>query len=242
MGGLPLVERGLGAGELCPTGGGLQEQVAEQEAGVGAVRPYGLVLGEAALQEPGEELLDDLEAAQRWPQPGCCRVSRGDEGEGQGVVERELAHVVRHPLEEGLPAVGGLHARAGVDLEPGDEAVDDAFEEVLAAVDVAVERHGLDSEPGAEPAHRQRVDALGVDERDGLRDDALPGQALAVAGAALASGCAAGGRHEVLLARCSVRRSIMPADGHECRPAVRTGGTSVEVPPVRVWPLAQYVP
>src|SRR5690606_27951762 len=52
----------------------------------------------------------------------------------------------------------------------------DALDQVVLAVHVAVERHGLDAELAPEPPHRERLDALGVDQRERSLQDAFTGQ------------------------------------------------------------------
>ena len=100
----------------------------------------------------------------------------GDEGERVRVFQREAAHVVGEPLQEGLPPVIGFHPGPGFDLDRAHQLLDDAFEEVFSAVDVPVERHRLHLQGRTERTHRQRGHPVMVDHLDGRLDDQLPAQ------------------------------------------------------------------
>jgi hypothetical protein len=91
-------------------------------------------------------------------------------------------------------------------VQLGHHVVDDAFEEVLATVDVAVQGHRLNTELLAQPTHRQRRQAVLVDEVDCCLDDQLAGQGAAAGDAGTgaffpvsvgiaAHACASSGRH-----------------------------------------------
>ena len=73
---------------------------------------------------------------------------------------------------EAAQRVGPVAAAvAGLDL--GGEAVGEALEQRRAVGDVAVERHRLDAQLAGDAAHRQRVGALAVEQRQGGRQDRL---------------------------------------------------------------------
>ena len=66
-------------------------------------------------------------------------------------------------------AVGPLGRRTGSGA-PGEDLVGDGGEQCLLAGEVVVDRARLHVELGTEPAHRERGQAVGVQEVDGVRD------------------------------------------------------------------------
>ena len=74
----------------------------------------------------------------------------------------DLAGDRRHALARGAAA------RRDV-AEVGEERVDDRGDELVAATDVPVDRGVRDTELGRELAHRQRIDATGLDDRRARR-------------------------------------------------------------------------
>ena len=73
-------------------------------------------------------------------------------------------------------------------LDLAGEQVGEAVEQLGAVGDVAVDRHRLDAELGSEPAHRQRLRALAVDERERGREDRRTRELGRAAAAAAAAG------------------------------------------------------
>ena len=120
--------------------------MAEQEPGERLVDVDRVVLAQAPVHQPVEEVLDQGEVAQRRAQPGRGRRAGGDQREQLGVVDGDGADRVGDVLEEGLPAVGGPERLARRDPDALDELGHHGLEQVLATVDVVVERHRLDAQ------------------------------------------------------------------------------------------------
>jgi hypothetical protein len=70
--------------------------------------------------------------------------------------------VVHEPLPNSRPVAVGLAASD----EFGGDVLDDAVEQGVLVGGVPVNRHRVAVEGLPEPAHRQRLDARGVDDRD----------------------------------------------------------------------------
>jgi hypothetical protein len=117
--------------------------------------------------------VERLGPADRDTDPTHARVAVGRVVDrlGPGDRDADLAHA--------RVAVGRVVDR----LEPGDrdadladDRVDQAVEQGLLAGQVVVERHRLDAEVAGEAAHRHRLDPVGVGDRDGGREQAVPAQ------------------------------------------------------------------
>src|SRR5215203_5407826 len=92
---LPFVEWFLDGRRLCSSDGRLEQQVPEQEAGERPVGADDLLIGEPEAAQRGEEVVDELQAPQRWSQPRRGGVSGGDERERGGVLDGDPTHRVR---------------------------------------------------------------------------------------------------------------------------------------------------
>src|SRR5690606_320817 len=132
---------------------------AEHPVGGLEVQPERAELGQGRLDEGGDAL--DVERA------------AGDEPDDGGGGEQHPAVGGDVAAEAGLPAAGAAGHDERHLLE---DLLDDALDQVVLAVHVAVERHGLDAELAPEPPHRERLDALGVDQRERSLQDAFTGQ------------------------------------------------------------------
>src|SRR3712207_1725282 len=154
--------------------GDLEQQVAEQEAGVGPVGGDRGPVAEAVGGQRVEEGLQPAEAAQRRSHPRRGRRPRGDEREDGRVGDGDPPDPVREPLQVVLPAVLGRQVHLRVAVELVDDQFHDAVEQVVAAGDVPVQRHPLDAEVGAHAAHRERLEPVLVDELDGRGEHPAP--------------------------------------------------------------------
>src|SRR5918994_1107061 len=95
---VPFVERFFDGRCRCSSDRRFEQEVTEQEA---AERPIGaddLLIGESETTQRGQKVVDELQAAQRWPQPGCRRVSGGHERECGGMLDGDAPHRVRKTL------------------------------------------------------------------------------------------------------------------------------------------------
>ena len=144
--------------------GRVEELLAEPD-GPAAQRVQGVVgevVGEAAGAQGGEHALvvRDQRRAQRGPrlqhrrQPLVAEHDRAG-GDDPGPQRRGPVALRLRPA-----------ARADLGVQLPDDGVDHAVEQRLLVGDVVVERHRLDAELLAEAAHRQRTQALVVDQRD----------------------------------------------------------------------------
>ena len=83
------------------------------------------------------------------------------------MAEQELSIVACQCAEGVLP---GSAAGNGQE-QLREQSSDDRFEEDGLRREVAVQRHGLDAERRAQTAHRERLEALTIDELDRCFDD-----------------------------------------------------------------------
>ena len=152
------------------------QDVAVEEPGeqTGGVQRAGLV--EPGGAEQLDQLLEELERAQRsqgerarqWP----GQQQRHHVGVGQGDPAERVRGAVQDRFPIPVPVAVGL---AGRD-EFGGDVLDDAVEQGVLVRGVPVDRHRVAVEGLPEPAHGQRLDALGVDDRYGGGEDLLAGQ------------------------------------------------------------------
>ena len=80
----------------------------------------------------------------------------------------------RTPRIHAATAAAQSSVGPGADVEVGQHQFDHRVFEVAAVGDVAVERHGGDAEPVADAGHRERRQALVVEEVAGGGDDVGP--------------------------------------------------------------------
>src|SRR5918993_2781158 len=103
--GLALVERLFGWRGLGAEQARLEQEVAEQKAGKGAVGRHGPGVAEPAGDQRGEEVFDHAQAAQRGTEPRRGRVPGGDQWKDVRMLTGQRPDPVREPLEVSLPAV-----------------------------------------------------------------------------------------------------------------------------------------
>src|SRR5438552_2095791 len=103
----------------------------------------------------------------RSERAGIAELERREQRDRVGMAQQELSVVACECAEGVLPASA---ARDGQD-QFRQQSSDDRFEEHGLRSEVTVQRHGLDAERGAQTAHRERLEALSIDELDRCLDD-----------------------------------------------------------------------
>lgn len=128
------------------------------------------VAGEAGVGEQLQDLLEGSKGAERAESWGGGQRPGDQQRHGVGMVERDLAEVVRGVAELALPAVVTV---VGGDDELVEDKLGDAVEQGRPLSRVAVQGHGLASEGFTEAPQGQRVLAFGVDQPQGRLQDQL---------------------------------------------------------------------
>ena len=91
------------------------------------------IRGETVVDESAEEVLDQAQAAQRWPQPGRSGVAGGYQREGVRVGYRNGSHLMGEGLQVTLPGLRELGVE--VFFQPSQHLGDDGLKEVLTRPD-----------------------------------------------------------------------------------------------------------
>lgn len=87
------------------------------------------------------------------------------------MIQRDLPHPVRQPHQEILPAVLLTASRQLIGSQTVHQMVHDSAEQILPAVHISIKGHGLDPAFRTQPAHRQPVQALAIDQVDSQFQD-----------------------------------------------------------------------
>lgn len=143
------------------------EHVAVEESEQCAVYVQCVGPGEAASGQQGEDLFEVAQDA-RWPHAERCRQGAGDQqGHHVGVGACQVSEVVAQAAQGGDPV-----RCCGVQGELFEDHLDHPVEHGRLVRHVPVERHRITPERFAEASHRQRVDAVAVDDVQGTGQDA----------------------------------------------------------------------
>ena len=150
---------------------GQPDDLREREATrVGDQQPVGvcrLLVPKTQLSQRSQRGLDRLEGlrgAQRT-HPDELERSRVGEGDGANPLQEALERFLRRAL-------------AALDRNLGDHQLAEAVQHLLATPDVVVEGHRRNTQLAAEPAHRQRLRPLAVDQSKGRLEDAAAAERL----------------------------------------------------------------
>jgi hypothetical protein len=137
---------------------GVVEQQEEGQPGLSVAEP-------GRLQRPKERLGQGQGVRSQ-------RVAGFEDSSHAGMVLEHLAEPVGQDLELFGPAQGGVQ----VEVDLGQDAVEEQILELLFVADVVIEGAGDDPEAGGQAAHGQGVGAVVGDDRQRLFDDAFAGK------------------------------------------------------------------
>jgi hypothetical protein len=163
-------------------GRGVAQPLFGRRGGTGEGEAEGVVVDQAegqggfAAGQPGREQRRE-ECLGQGQRRGAERVAGLEQGGGAGMVLQDRPKPSREGGDLRGPGRGGI----GPAVDLAEHRVEDEVVELFLAADVPVQRARHHAEAGGEGAHAQGLRAVGGDDREGLGDDAFPGERAAAA-------------------------------------------------------------